>query len=153
MSSNKDSQLRFPSSTPGSSNGPGPRQGFIGVAVLRALLDYANHDTRLCWPSVGTLCTRTALSENSVLKGLRLLREHGFIKTSQRMEKGRRPPTSTIMDRELVAHEAPGQRSASSRSSSFSASDRAAAEGGGCTAAPHELNGGRAPKGVKVTVS
>ena len=154
MSSNKDSQVTVSFQHTGFVERAGAETGFIGVAVLRALLDYANHDTRLCWPSVGTLCTRTALSENSVLKGLRLLREHGFIKTSQRMEKGRQTTNEyEIMDRELVAHEAPLVMIRILKVIGFSASDRAAARRGeGARRAPHELNDVESKaKGVKAT--
>ncbi len=135
----------------------GEETGFIGVAVLRALLDHANHNTRACRPSVGTLCARTALSENSVLKGLRLLREHGFIRVSQRHTENGRQTTNeyVIIDRELVADEAPRAMIRILKVIGFSASDRAAARRGeGARRADLGLNVVESKaKGVKATAT
>lgn len=137
----------------------GVKTGFIGVAVLRALLDHANHDTRTGWPSINTLCARTALSENSVLKGLRLLREHGFIKVSSRNAENGRQTTNEyrILDRELVASEGPTIMIRILKVVGFSSADRAAMrsdpDGEGSRHAALEQTGVESSKakGVKAT--
>lgn len=55
--------------------------------ILIVLADFAN-DAGEAWPSIPTLAARTALSERSVRRALRLLEEEGFIERRER--RGRR---------------------------------------------------------------
>lgn len=52
-------------------------------AVLISLADQAN-DEGYCWPSVGTIATRTCLSERTVRRALRELEDNGLLRSSER---------------------------------------------------------------------
>ena len=52
-------------------------------AVLISLADQAN-DHGVCWPSVGSVATRTCLSERAVRKAIRDLEEMGHVKSNGR---------------------------------------------------------------------
>ena len=47
--------------------------------VLVALADYANDDTRQCWPSIATIARRARFTERGVQKRLRSLEKRGLI--------------------------------------------------------------------------
>lgn len=82
----------------------GVKTGPNGVSVLRALLDYANQDSRECFPNIATICARTALSESTVQRTLRSLSDAGFITVNKRFAgNGRQTSNSyTILDGKLV---------------------------------------------------
>ena len=47
--------------------------------ILLCLADYANEETRSCFPSVKTLSKRTSISESTLYVKLNWLEEHGYI--------------------------------------------------------------------------
>lgn len=136
----------------------GIKTGPNGVAVLRALLDHANHDTRECQPKIDTICARTALSESSVKRALGSLSDHGFITIAKRTaESGRQISNSyTIMDKHLVRDEGIKYMIRIVRSSGWRARNAerwdATAVGEGVTQPPleHRVLESKA-KGVKAT--
>lgn len=136
----------------------GIKTGPNGIAVLRALLDHANLETRECRLKISTLCARTALSESTVQRSLRSLSEHGFVTINSRAaESGRQLCNSyTIMDRKLVESEGPklmirALKSYSRRSFAADA-EGSVSEREGVTQPPLELNVLESKaKGVKAT--
>lgn len=120
----------------------GIKTGHVGVAVLRALLDHANHDTRVCFPSIETISARTSLSETSVKKGLRKLEDAGFIETSKRNVEGGRQISNEyrIRDRELVCDAGPLLMIRVLKGLGRGHADRNPKGGEGSPRAPLELN-------------
>jgi DNA-binding MarR family transcriptional regulator len=47
--------------------------------VFMWLCSYANQKNQ-CFPSISTLCKKTSLSKNSILKSLKSLEERGYMK-------------------------------------------------------------------------
>ncbi len=47
--------------------------------LLLCLADYANEDTRSCFPSIKTLSKRTSISESTLYVKLNWLEEHGYL--------------------------------------------------------------------------
>ena len=51
------------------------------IAVLVALAKFADNDSKVCWPSVQTLCETTGVSKPTVTSALERLTQAGLIET------------------------------------------------------------------------
>ena len=71
----------------------GEKIGAIGVAVYNALARYADRQTGICYPCIGTIAKKLKLGRTTVKKYLRILLNHSLIAISGRLsEEG--DPTS-----------------------------------------------------------
>lgn len=81
-------------------------------AVLVSLADQANDDG-VCWPSVGTICERTCLSERAVRNALRALADGGLIASTERAGRSTfytiHPGTSCTPAPDAPLHQMPGR--------------------------------------------
>lgn len=59
------------------------------IAVLAALAKFADNDTRVCWPSVQTLCDITGISKPTVSNALKRLTQAGLIKELRKSNHGK----------------------------------------------------------------
>ena len=72
------------------------------IAVLAALAKFADNDTKVCWPSVQTLCDITGISKPTVSKALKRLTQAGLIKELRKSNHGKGEATK----RQIVFSEA-----------------------------------------------
>lgn len=108
-------------------------------AVLVSLADQANDDGA-CWPSVGTLCARTCLSERAVRNALRWLEGETLLETDRR-NKHDGSMSSNLYTVRLSACRA------------RVATQGASAKATGCGAAPHSSGGAGVDKGPAASTS
>lgn len=59
------------------------------IAVLAAMAKFADNDSKVCWPSVQTLCDITGISRPTVGKALKRLSEAGLIKEVRKANHGK----------------------------------------------------------------
>ena len=59
------------------------------IAVLAAMAKFADNDSKVCWPSVQTLCDITGISKPTVGKALKRLSEAGLIKEVRKANHGK----------------------------------------------------------------
>ena len=71
----------------------GEKIGAIGIAIYNALSRYADRQTGICYPCIGTIAKKLKLGRTTVKKYLRMLLKYGLIAISSRLsEEG--DPTS-----------------------------------------------------------
>ncbi|MEI4615439.1 helix-turn-helix domain-containing protein [Bacillus cereus] len=59
------------------------------IAVYVTLCRHVNQETGVCFPSLATLCAKTKMSKNTVLKAITALIEYGYITKENRTRAGK----------------------------------------------------------------
>lgn len=74
----------------------GEKIGAIGVAIYNALARFADRQTGICYPCIGTIAKKLKLGRTTVKKYLRILLNHGLIAISARLSEEGTPPPIAI---------------------------------------------------------
>jgi hypothetical protein len=75
----------------------GEKIGAIGVAIYNVLARYADRETGICYPCIGTIAKKLALGRTTVKKYLRILLNHCLIAISSRLSDAGDPTSNLYM--------------------------------------------------------
>ena len=71
--------------------------GAIGLAIYNVLARYADRETGICYPCIGTIAKKLALGRTTVKKYLRILLNHGLIAIAPRMSEAGDPTSNSYL--------------------------------------------------------
>jgi hypothetical protein len=75
----------------------GEKIGAIGIAIYNVLARYADRETGICYPCIGTIAKKLALGRTTVKKYLRILLNHCLIAISSRLSDAGDPTSNSYM--------------------------------------------------------
>ena len=75
----------------------GEKIGAIGIAIYNVLARYADRETGICFPCIGTIAKKLKLGRTTVKKYLRILLNHCLIAISSRLSEAGDPTSNSYM--------------------------------------------------------